>query len=120
MIGVDHEMPSLFHNTALGRAESDNLVLVMLDGIHRRGNTVLKMPGSAQDMSDHQIATLGQWLVTRYGNPAATVTDAQVARLRQGERSHLVPIVQAATGAGAVIAVTIVALWWRRRNRAIT
>lgn len=115
----DREMPSLFHNTALGRPESDNLVLVMLDGVHRRGDTVLKMPGFAQDMSDHELATLGRWLVTRYGNPAAKVTDAQVADLRVGGRPpNFAAILQAAIGVGAAIIVTIVAwLLWRRRKR---
>jgi mono/diheme cytochrome c family protein len=114
----DREMPSLFHNTALGRPESNNLVMVMLDGIQRRGNSVLLMPGLAQDMSDHELATLGQWLVTRYGNPAAKVTDAQVAELRLGGRpSYFAPMVQAAIGIGAAIIVTIVAWSLRRRRK---
>jgi len=111
------EMPPLYHNTALGNPESNNLVLVMLDGIHRRGDTVLPMPGFAQHMTDHQLATLGAWLVVRYGNPAAKVTDAQITNLRQGgSPSHLVPVVQAAIGVGAVIAVAIIALLLRRRK----
>jgi mono/diheme cytochrome c family protein len=115
----DGEMPSLFHNTALGASESNNLVLVMLDGIQRRRNTVLLMPASAQDMNDHELATLGQWLVTRYGNPAARVTDAQVAKLRHGGGSSaLVPLAQAGIVVGAAIIVTIIAwLLWRRQRR---
>ena len=90
----------------------------MLDGIHRRADTVLKMPGSTQDLSDHQIATLGEWLVTRYGNPAAKVTDAQVAKLRRGgSPSSFVPIAQGAIGVGAALLATIVAWLLRRRKR---
>jgi mono/diheme cytochrome c family protein len=114
---LDREMPSLYHNTALGNPESNNLVLVMLDGIHRRGDTVLPMPGFAQDMTDHQLATLGAWLVVRYGNPAAKVTEAQVANLRQGGGpSYLVPVVQALIGIGAAVVIAIIVLGVRRRR----
>ena len=76
------------------------------------------MPGFAQDMSDHELATLGQWLVTRYGNPAAKVTDAQVTKLRHGgTSSNFVTIVQVAIGVVAAIVVTIVALLLGRRKR---
>jgi mono/diheme cytochrome c family protein len=114
----DGKLPPLFHNTSLGRPDSANLVLVMLGGIRRQGEIdELPMPGFAQ-LSDRQLATLGTWLVQRYGNPAAKVTDAQVARLRRGGGpSYLAPIAQAAIGIGAVVVVMVIALLVRRRRR---
>lgn len=113
----DGEMPPLFHNTALAGPDSNNLVLVTLDGIPRRGNAVLKMPGFANTLSDRQIATLDAWLLVRYGNPAVKVTADQVSALRRGGKSsHLVEIVQGAIAVGAaVVLVLLVAVARRRR-----
>lgn len=77
--------PSLFYNTVVGRHQTDNLVLVILEGIRRQpeagGET---MPGFADALSDDEIALLGNYVVQQFGNPAATVSAAQVSRLREG------------------------------------
>ncbi|CAM5535213.1 hypothetical protein RLIN73S_05837 [Rhodanobacter lindaniclasticus] len=68
----DGGLPALFHNTATGRTQTNNLVLVILEGIHRRtGDPGVHMPGFAHELSDQQIATLGNYLTLHYGNPAA-------------------------------------------------
>ncbi len=113
-------LPALYHNTALGRANTNNLVMVMLDGITRHGDTTERvMPGFRTTMSDTQIATLGTYLTEHYGNPAAKVTAAQVATLRKGgESSNLIEL--ARTGIILVAAVIILALITfgiRRRSR---
>lgn len=85
-------LPPLFHNSATGRINTDNLVMVMLDGIqwHTDGSGT-RMPGFASDLSDQQIATLGSYLTEHFGNPSAKVTATQVASLRAGGApSHLV------------------------------
>ncbi len=89
----DGGLPPLFHNTALGSANTNNLVAVTLDGIVRQGeSTDVIMPGFALDLTDAQIATLAGYLVQHYGNPAAVVTSKQVSELRAGAgtTSHLV------------------------------
>lgn len=114
----DGEMPSLFHNTALGRPSGNNLVLVTLGGIHRQRDTLLPMPGFANHLTDHQVATLGNWLLMRYGNRAAKVTDDQVSSLRRVAPSNLVPIVQTAIGVVVVaIVLAFVVFLMRRRAR---
>jgi len=82
----DGGLPALFHNTATGRLQTNNLVLTILDGIHlpAQGNGVT-MPGFRKVMSDTQVATLGNYLMTAYGNPAGKVTAEQVADLRSGK-----------------------------------
>lgn len=111
-------LPPLFHNTALGRTNTNDLVMVMLDGIRREdhGQQVV-MPGFAR-LSDRQLATLGSYLTQRYGNPHATVTVAQVEALRAGGApSHLVLVVRLAMIiVGIVIIAIIVLLALRRKN----
>ena len=114
----DGGLPALFHNTALGRPSSDNLVLVMLDGVRRQGALdELPMPGFAQ-LSDHQLATLGSWLTQRYGNPAASVSVDQVSVLRRGgAASHLVIAVQVAIATLVIVVVIVALILWRHRAR---
>jgi mono/diheme cytochrome c family protein len=110
-------LPSLLHNTALGRENTDNLVMVILEGLHRQPDVL--MPGFAKELSDTQIATLGSYLVQHFGNPAAKVTVAQVAELRAGPtKSVLVILAQAALAVGALVIIGLIALWlrWRRRR----
>lgn len=84
----DGGLPPLFHNTATGHRNTDNLVMVMLDGIAwRTDGSGVRMPGFAQELSDRQIATLGNYLTQHFGNPAATVTVDQVRVLRAGGAS---------------------------------
>jgi mono/diheme cytochrome c family protein len=81
----DGGLPPLFHNSGVGRANTNNLVMVMLEGIQRHVEPYeIRMPGFAKELSDTQLATLGSYLVQRYGNPRAKVTAAQVGQLRAG------------------------------------
>jgi len=77
------------------------------------------MPAFGKVLSDQQAATLGSYVVHRYGNPAATVTAAQVAMLRAGgPQSSLAGIVRGAMLVVLVLLVLLVAwLVSRRRPR---
>jgi mono/diheme cytochrome c family protein len=114
-------LPSLFHNTAMGRTNTDNLVMVVLEGVHRQPDaTGIRMPGFADALSDQQIATLAGHLTGRYGNPQAKVTVAQVHELRSGgSPSPLIGVARAVIIAVASLVVLIVAYLafraWRRR-----
>ncbi|HEY9278570.1 MAG TPA: cytochrome c [Eoetvoesiella sp.] len=112
-------LPALFHNTALGRTNTNNLVMVILDGITRHGETAERlMPGFRTTMSDQQIATLGTYLTQHYGNPEAKVTTAQVKTLRKGgESSNLIKL--ARTGIilfGAIVVLALIAFAIRRHG----
>jgi mono/diheme cytochrome c family protein len=114
-------LPSLLNNTALGRENTNNLVMVVLEGLQRQPDVL--MPGFARELSDTQVATLSNYLVQNFGNPAAKVTAAQVAELRAGPaRSVLVTLVQAALAAGVLVAIGLVLLLvrWRRKRRFAT
>lgn len=110
----DGGLPPLFHNTALGRSNTNNLVMVLLDGVERQadGRQVL-MPGFRKALSDQQIATLGGYLERSYGNPDARVTAEQVRKLRSAAPSMtLVWLVQ-----GGMLAVLALALFFLLRRR---
>ncbi len=115
----DGGLPPLFHNTATGRARPDNLVLVILEGIRwQTGDSGVHMPGFAHALSDHQLATLANYLTLRYGNPAARITGSQAATLRAGGApSHLVALVRLAMVVVVVLILAIPVLWRRRKRR---
>ncbi|MCP8894533.1 c-type cytochrome [Shinella daejeonensis] len=117
-------LPSLVHNTALGRENTNNLVMVILDGLRRQPEVL--MPGFARELSDTQIATLGSYLVQHFGNPAAQVTQSQVAALRNGgsATSDLVTLARTALAVGVVAAIVLLGLiilaLRRRKTKSIT
>ena len=120
----DGGLPPLFHNTATGRRNTDNLVMVMLDGIAwRTDGSGVRMPAFAQELSDRQVATLGDYLTQHFGDPAATVTVDQVRMLRAGgPSSNLVLLARIGLAVAIVILITIiVAIVWAllRRRRAL-
>lgn len=113
----DGGLPPLFHNTTLGRSNTNNLVMVLLDGVERQadGRQVL-MPGFRKTMSDQQIATLGGYLARSYGNPDAKVTVEQVSTLRSAKAPMtLIWLVQG----GMLLVLALVAGFWLRRRRKI-
>lgn len=113
----DGGLPPLFHNTAVGRTNTNNLVMVMLEGIQRQGDShEVLMPGFKKELSDQQIATLGTYLTKTFGNPNAVVSVEQVKTLRAGgAASNLVML--ARVGGGIVIVVIIALLFMLRRRR---
>ncbi|RCS31676.1 cytochrome c [Rhodanobacter denitrificans] len=115
----DGGLPPLFHNTATGRADTANLVLVILDGIRwQTGDSGVRMPGFAHALSDHQVANLANYLTLHYGNPAARITATQVANLRAGGApSHLVALARLAMVVVVVLILAIIVLWRRRKRR---
>lgn len=118
---ADAGMPRLFHNTAVGRTNTNNLVMVILEGIQRQqDSSSVLMPGFERDLSDQQVATLGNYVMQRYGNPAARISVEQVKHLRTGGGSSSL-LVLARLGiavAAAAIVSLIVALVRRKRTSA--
>lgn len=113
----DGSLPPLFHNTTVGRSNTNNLVMVLLDGIERTAvQPEVKMQGFRQVMSDVQIATLASYLTQQYGNPAVKVTPAQVQTLRAGGApSHLVWLARAGLLVGVLVLLALLVWGLRRR-----
>jgi mono/diheme cytochrome c family protein len=119
--GTDGDtLPALFHNTVLGHTSTNNLVQVMLHGIERHGVDAV-MPGFAHELSDKQITTLGNYLLTSYGNPAAKVTEQQVAQLRDPAAaagdSSLVTMARFGIAVVVIVVLAIIAFLATRRRK---
>ena len=113
----DGGLPSLLHNTALGRENTNNLVMVILDGLRRQPDVL--MPGFAKELSDTQVATLGTYLIQHFGNPAAKVTADQVATLRSGgpTTAWLIWASRIGLAVGTLIVVAILLFVFGRTRR---
>ncbi len=114
-------LPSLFHNSSIGRSNTSNLTMVILEGVQRGADKLdIRMPGFAHELSDKQIATLANYLTTHYGNPNVKVTADQVKTQRAGgKQSHLAAIAQGAIVVGVLIVVVLI-VWLMRRRRPVT
>jgi mono/diheme cytochrome c family protein len=112
----DGGLPSLFHNAALGRANTNNLVMVILQGLHRHPD--VNMPGFAKELSDPQVAALGNYLTQRWGNPQAKVTVEQVRTLRSGGAgSPLLMLARIGLIAVGVLVLAVLVAWVKKRRR---
>ena len=93
--------------------------MVILDGVvrHRAGSDQ-RMQGFARELSDRQVATLGNYLLLRYGNPASRVTVDRVTSLRARTTSAwIVWAVRAAMLVAALLVVWALAGYAARRPR---
>lgn len=102
-------MPALFRNTALGRMDTSNLVMLILEGIQRSEvQPGVVMPAFTKELTDNQVSVLGNYLLQRFGNPSATVTADQVRQARNGSSPS--PLVLIARAGLVLVGVVIVAL----------
>ncbi|MGV2290077.1 cytochrome c [Trinickia sp. YCB016] len=116
----DDAFPGLTHNSALGRDNADNLVMVILNGVQlNAANNDRLMPGFADELTDEQVAKIATFVMSEYGNPRVQVTAERVATLRAGG-DNPAGALRLAMAAGALIVVLIVigAIWRLRCRRA--
>ncbi|WP_026435148.1 cytochrome c [Acidovorax sp. JHL-9] len=100
----------------LGRSNTNNLVLAILQGVPRHGRDTI-MPAFARELSDPQIATPGNYLLKEYGNPNARVTESQVAQLRgNAQDNKLLLLARAGLAAGALVVLLLLG-WAVSRSR---
>lgn len=118
---ADQFYPSLTHNTAVGDIRADNLVMAIVEGVHRETNDYkVSMPAFGEEMNNEQIAAVTNFVMTRFGNPDVSVTAQRVQQLRQGGAVPLLvramPYLLVAGAIAAVLVALLLALWWRRRS----
>jgi mono/diheme cytochrome c family protein len=122
----DGYYPSLFWNSATGAKNATNLIAVILYGVNR--TTLGKqafMPGfggrtsDANPLSDRDIVTLGNYVLTRYGSADTTITEQQVVEERRGgPSSPLLALARGGIAAAAVVVFLVIAfLIFQRRRR---
>lgn len=107
--------PSLFHNTATGAPQADNLIAAIVYGVHRQVNgKAVDMPGFGPDalftdrLTDQQIADVSNYVLNNFGNAELNVTPEQVKTVREGgERPLIARLAQPAVWGGAAVVLII-------------
>lgn len=86
----NNRFPSLTHNTTVGSRSPANLIMVILQGVHRQGQFVsTQMPAFGSSLNDQQIADLANYVIGKFGNGQTQVEAKQVALLRAGGQPPL-------------------------------
>lgn len=121
----DGYYPSVFHNSATGSVNANNLIATILNGVDRTtAKEQVYMPGfggkpsDLNALSDVQIASLANYVLSKYGQPSEKVTSATVATVRQGgPTSNLILWVRVAMVFGVSVFIVLCVWWLRRRSR---
>ncbi|MHC1479537.1 c-type cytochrome [Frateuria aurantia] len=116
--GPDRAYPDLLQAASVQAARADNLVMTVLQGVHRAAPAApADMPGYAGQLDDAQIAAVSNWISGRAGIQRQ-LTAADVRILRAGQPKRPVLLQQVVTGCVAAVLLLLV-LWlaWRRRRR---
>jgi mono/diheme cytochrome c family protein len=125
---LNQTYPALFHNTATGGSNADNMISAILFGVDRRaGDHHAFMPrfdeiSFVQSLSDEQIAQIATFVARQFGNPDLRVTAADVATVRAGGPTSPLALVStyavpALVVAAAVVIALVALLLIRRRRR---
>ena len=114
--------PSLSQNSALTGSQANNLVMTIIEGISRKGADLeVNMPALGADLDDQQIAAIANYSLQRFGNPALSVTEQDVAKLRGGGDTPLLlkAMPYAMWGGGLALAGLLIAglMGYVRRKR---
>jgi D-sorbitol dehydrogenase (acceptor) len=119
----DQFYPSLTSNRATGGMTPNNLVMAVVEGVHRKTNDfTVQMPAFKDELSNAQIAAVSNYVLQRFGNASLSVSEADVVELKNGGE---VPLLVKATPwlmlGGAVLAAFVLVLaavfFWRRGKR---
>lgn len=87
-IGADKAgaYPALPHNSVTGAADGDNLVMVILNGVHRKtAGAETFMPAFRDTLNDQDIAALANYVGGQFGNPQGRSSADSVGKLRKAE-----------------------------------
>lgn len=119
--------PALYHNTATGAENADNLISVILNGVHRETqDQPVAMPGFGQDalktdrLTDQQIADVSNYVLKRFGNTQLRVTAQDVLQQRQGGKkpliAHLTGPLPVVVLVGIIILIALRFYFWRKKR----
>jgi len=107
----DDYYPSLFHNSVTGSANPSNLIATILYGVDRKTSSgQAYMPGfggrksDPSQFSDSEIALLANYVFQQYGRAGTSVSQSDVAMVRQGGPSSSLVLLARIGVAAAVLA----------------
>ncbi|MGE7368573.1 c-type cytochrome [Neorhizobium sp. NPDC001467] len=108
----DTYYPSLFNNATVDTAIPNNLVMTILEGVHRDANGHHAfMPGFREDFTNEQVASLANYVSQTYGGGKMNVTSDKVEEIKNGGATPLIKkLVPWAIAAGLFLAAAILAL----------
>lgn len=129
----DGYYPSLIGNTTTGQLNPNDLIASILYGVDRTVNEhEILMPAFGpnslvQPLTDQQVASVADYVLSHFGNAEATVTADAVKQVRTGGKQVLLaqlanPAVLFGLAAAGIIGACIVlsGIWWfvsRRKKR---
>jgi mono/diheme cytochrome c family protein len=121
----DGYYPSLFHNSATGAKNPNNLIAAVLYGVNRTvAGKQAFMPGfggqpsDANQLSDRDIAALGTYVLAHYGAGDTTISEQEVNEVRHGgPPSFLLLLARGGIAAGVVVVILAAAFFLFRRER---
>jgi mono/diheme cytochrome c family protein len=121
----DGYYPSLFQNSATGAKNPTNLIAAILYGVDRTiSGRQAFMPGfgghptDANPLGDRDIAALGNYVLTHYGSTDTTITEQQVAEVRQGGPGSPLPaLARGGVAAGIVVVLLSIAFVIFKRRK---
>ncbi|GBR47418.1 c-type cytochrome [Neokomagataea thailandica] len=122
----DGYYPQLFHNTATGSVDPSNLVATILNGVDRTiGQKHYFMPGFSQGsyaehLSDADVAAVSNYVLSRFGNSNAMLTEDDVTRIRHGGAKPLIaeigPYITPALLVAGGFMVAVIGVFLRKRR----
>jgi mono/diheme cytochrome c family protein len=120
--------PSLFHNTATGMRNPNNLIAAILFGVQRdTADHQVLMPGFSSPsyvdkLNDQQVADISNFVLKNYGNPNVTVTAEDVAWVRKGGHppllARLQPLMMPGIIGGIILVLAIIGIICLLRRKA--
>ena len=124
--GNEH-YPSLFHNTATGGSNPDNLIATIVFGLSRtvNGEQTFMPPFGPEAaytdrLSDKDIADVSNYVLSHFGDGKTSVTPADVARVREGGEkpalAEIAPFIIPAIIVVLILALLIIAVLAARRR----
>ncbi|MEG3111707.1 cytochrome c [Pantoea sp. T14] len=120
---VNQAYPSLFHNTATGMRNPNNLIAAILFGVQRKtadGDVLMpgfSSPSYVDKLTDQQIAEISNFVLHNYGNAEVRVTAGDVAWIRKGGHPPVLAQAQPWILPGIIVAMVVllvVIVLWRR------
>jgi mono/diheme cytochrome c family protein len=121
----DNYYPAVFHNSATGSVNPDNLIATILFGVDRTtSHGQAFMPGfgghkaDSSQLDNRQIAVLANYVLEQYGRVATPVSESDVATVRQGgPSSSLVLLAQIGIGVAVLVFLLLCLLLILMRTR---
>lgn len=125
----DGYYPSLFHNSATGSANPNNLIAVILNGVNRTsaiGQAYMPgfggHPSDMNQLSDAEIAALSNYVLNQFGRSGIVVSPNDVAQERHGGPSSplvlLARVGIALAGFVVLLCVILCSFWYRSKHNA--